>query len=166
MDPLDWSQAERKFRKRTLIGIAVCAVLALIWAAVAYFARNVLPAWLTAPVGFIAVGTLAVVFLLWSLYAFFRGYSAFLERGRRRLEVRRRWLERAQVAMREHARLRIARVLMTKWLDILAAIYPPSDTTVEVSRQDHARDSAEGHGDRAPHLQRPRDHEVAHRRGR
>ena len=32
--------------------------------------------------------------------------------------------------MREHARLRIARVLMTKWLDILAAIYPPSDATV------------------------------------
>lgn len=129
-DPLDWSQAERKFRKRTLIGIAVCAALALIWAAVAYFARNVLPAWLTAPVGFIAVGALAVVFLLWSLYAFFRAYSAFLERGRRRLEVRRRWLERAQVAMREHARLRIARVMTTKWLDILAAIYPPSETTV------------------------------------
>ncbi|MFT4263477.1 MAG: hypothetical protein QM572_08860 [Nocardioides sp.] len=129
-DPLDWSQAERKFRKRTLIGIAVCAVIALIWAAVAYFARNVLPAWLTAPVGFIAVGALAVVFLLWSLYAFFRAYSAFLERGRRRLEVRRRWLERAQVAMREHARLRIARVMTTKWLDILAAIYPPSETTV------------------------------------
>ena len=129
-DPLDWSQAERKFRKRTLIGIAVCVVMALIWAAVAYFARNVLPAWLTAPVGFIAVGALAVFFLLWSLYEFFRVYSAFLERGRRRLEVRRRWLERAQVAMREHARLRIARVLTTKWLDILAAIYPPSDTTV------------------------------------
>lgn len=130
-DPLDWSKAERKFRKRTLIGIAVCVVLALIWAAVSYFARNVLPAWLTAPVGFIAVGALAVLFLLWSLYAFFRVYSAFLERGRRRLEVRRRWLERAQVAMREHARLRIARVLITKWLDILASIYPPSDTTVE-----------------------------------
>lgn len=129
-DPLDWSQAERKFRKRTLIGVAVCAILALIWAAVAYFARSVLPAWLTAPGGFIAVGALAVSFLLWSLYAFFRVYSAFLERGRRRLEVRRRWLERAQVAMREHARLRIARVLMTKWLDILAAIYPPSDATV------------------------------------
>lgn len=129
-DPLDWSQAERRFRKRTLIGIAVCAVLALIWAAVAYFAHDVLPAWLTAPVGFIAVGALAVVFLLWSLYAFFRAYSAFLERGRRRLEVRRRWLERAQVAMHEHARLRIARVMTTKWLDILSAIYPPSETTV------------------------------------
>lgn len=130
-DLLDWSKAERRFRKRTLIGIAVCVVLALVWAAVAYFARNVLPAWLTAPVGFIAVGALAVFFLLWSLYAFFRAYSAFLERGRRRLEVRRRWLERAQVAMREHARLRIARVLITKWLDILASIYPLSDTTVE-----------------------------------
>lgn len=129
-DPLDWGQAERKFRKRTLIGIAVCAVLALIWAAVARLARNVLPAWLTAPVGFIAVGALAVFFLLWSVYVFFRVYSAFLERGRRRLEVRRRWLERAQVAMREQARLRIARVLITKWLDILASIYPPSDTTV------------------------------------
>ncbi|MGD9961506.1 hypothetical protein [Nocardioides sp.] len=130
-DPLDWSKAERQFRKRTLIGLAVCVVLALVWAAVAYFARDVLPAWLTAPVGFSAVGAVAVFFLLWSLYAFFRVYSAFLERGRRRLEVRRRWLERAQVAMREHARLRIARVLITKWLDILASIYPPSDATVE-----------------------------------
>lgn len=129
-DPLDWSQAVRKFRKRTLIGIAVCGGLALIWAAVAYFARNTLPPWLTAPVGFIVVGTLAVGFLFWSLYAFFRVYSTFLERGRRRLEVRRRWLERAQVAMREHARLRIARVLTTKWLDILAAIYPSSETAV------------------------------------
>ena len=44
--------------------------------------------------------------------------------------MRRRWLERARVAMREHARLRIARVLITKWLDILASIYPPTDTTV------------------------------------
>jgi len=130
-DPLDWSKAERKFRRRTLIGSAVCVVLALIWATVVYFARNMFPHWLNAPVGFIAICTLALLFLLWSLYTFFRVYSAFLERGSRRLEVRRRWLERAQVAMRERARLQIACRLINKWLDIFASIYPPSNPTVE-----------------------------------
>lgn len=127
---LDWNKEERRFRRRTFVGMAICAVLVVILAVVSSSTRDVLPEWATPPLGFVLVGVFAVLFVLWSVYVFFRAHSAFLERGRRRLEVRRRWLERAQVAMQEHARLRVATMLMARWLDILATLYPPSEVVV------------------------------------
>lgn len=123
-DQVDLTAAERKFRKRTLAGVAISAGVGGVWGLVSFLLRKSLPAWLTMPVGFIALAVVASTFLLWGVYAFFKVYTAFMERGRRRLEIRRIWLERACVALVESARLRAGRRVFAKWLDILAAIFP------------------------------------------
>ena len=123
-DPLDWNVAERTFRRRILTGVGASIAMAAGWGAAAYFLRSSLPAWLTMPIGFIVIGVIGGLFVLGILYAFFRIYSAFMERGRRRLELRAIWLARALHAMEEAARLAPARRILGRWLDILAAIYP------------------------------------------
>ncbi|WP_431240975.1 hypothetical protein ACQ86B_29060 (plasmid) [Mycolicibacterium aichiense] len=122
--------AERKFRKLILIGLAATAGISAVWGVVAHFLATKLPAWLTMPVGFAIIGAIAAGYLLWTCYAFFKAYSAYLERGRRRLEVRRIWLRRACHALRESFRLREPRRLHNKWLDLLAAVFPYDDTAV------------------------------------
>lgn len=123
-DPLDWSGATGKFRKRTMIGTIVSLVLAVAWAAAVVALGEELPTWLGTWVGFVVVGVVFVGFLLWSIYAFFQTYNAFLERGRRRLEVRRHWLERARTAITQNARLSTLGPPLDRWLDLLSSLYP------------------------------------------
>lgn len=123
-DPLDWNAAERKFRLRTLIGLGATAGLTAVWAVVSYFARAHLPSWLSLPIGFATIGVVGGGFALWSFYAFYVVFTASMERGRRRLELRAAWLTRACRALEETARLAPARRIFGRWVDILAAIFP------------------------------------------
>ena len=134
-DPLDWSDAERRFRRRTLIGFAATAALAMVWGAVAFFLRSHLPAWLSMPIGFVVIAAAGGGFALWSFYAFYKVYSAFLERGRRRLELRGIWLTRACRALEEAARLIPARRIFARWADILAAIFPHDEQAGALPRR-------------------------------
>lgn len=127
-DPLDWNAAQRKFRLRTLIGVGATLLLAGIWGAVAYFLRTHLPAWLSMPVGFVVVGVVGACYVLWCLYSFFQVYSAYMERGRRKLEIRAIWMSRACEALAESARLAPLRRILAKWIDVLAAIYPHDES--------------------------------------
>lgn len=122
--------AERRFRKRTFIGLGATAGGGVAWGLVAKFFHAALPAWLSMPVGFGLIGTVAAVYLLWTCYSYFKAYSSYLERGRRRIELRRIWLERACIALREAFRLREPRRIHTKWLDLLSAIFPYDDTSI------------------------------------
>lgn len=130
-DPLDWNGAERRFRIRTLVGVAATAGLAGVWGVVAYFARGILPAWLSMPIEFIVIGVAGGGFLFATLYRFFKVYSAYMERGRRRLELRAIWLNRACAALRESARLAPNSRILDRWVDILGSIFPDRDRTVQ-----------------------------------
>lgn len=123
-----WSAAERTFRKRALIGLAASVCAHIIWAILAYVLRGKLPAWLTLPAGLSIVAAATGIYLLWCVYAFFKVYSAYLERSRRKLELRRMWLQRACHALREAARLREPRRIHTKWLDLLDSVFPLDET--------------------------------------
>jgi len=123
-DPLDWVAVERKFRLRTLIGLGATVGLAAVWGVAAYFVRAHLPAWLSMPIGFTVIGVVGGGFVFWSFYAFYKVYNAFMERGRRRLELRGMWLTRACHALQEAARLAPARRIFGRWVDILATIFP------------------------------------------
>ena len=123
-DPFDWNDAERRFRRRTLVRLGVTAGLAVGWGVTAYLARGHLPAWLSMPIGFIVIGVVGGGFVYWSFYKFYKVYSTFVERGRRRLELRGIWLTRACRALEEVTRLAPARRIFNRWVDILAGIFP------------------------------------------
>ena len=125
-EPLDWAASERRFRKRALIGLAICAGTGVLWTILAHWARRFLPGWLTLPVGLVIVVSLAVVALLAALTAFFHEYNAYMERGRRRLELRRIWGDRALEGMEAHSRLDNARRILALWTDVLATIFEPT----------------------------------------
>lgn len=143
-DPLDWGGATRVFRKRTMIGSAVCCAIAIAWAIVAYLLRDEMPTWLGATVGFVVVALVFVAFLLWSVYVFYQVYNAFLERGRRRLEVRLIWLQRAQAAMVQNARLRAAGPALHRWIDMLAALFPSDDDVIASIGREMPDDAPKG----------------------
>lgn len=143
-DPLDWSGATRKFRKRTLIGTIVCLLLAVAWTFVTLFLTEELPTWLNATVGFVAVAVVFIGFLLWSIYAFFQTYNSFLERGRRRLEVRRHWLERARVAITQNARLATLGPPLGRWLDLLSSLFPVDHEVIPPINRDMPPDTPKG----------------------
>lgn len=143
-DPLDWSGATRKFRRRTMIGTIVCLVLAVAWAGVTLSLSEELPAWLRTWAGFVVVAVVFVGFLLWSIYGFFQTYNAFLERGRRRLEVRRHWLERARVALTQNARLTTLGPPLDRWLDLLSSLYPAGHDVIPPVSRDMPPDAPKG----------------------
>lgn len=131
LEASNWDVVERKFRRRALIGLAAGAGISAIWGVVAYFLRGLLPGWLSMPVGFTLIAAILTLYVLWIVYVFFKNYSAYMERGRRRLELRRIWLNRACRAMRESVRLREPRRIHTLWIDLLASIFPHDNTRVE-----------------------------------
>lgn len=143
-DPLDWSGATRKFRKRTLIGVIVLLVLAVAWAAVTVYLEEDLPTWLSEYAGFVVLGVVFVGFLLWSIYGFYQTYNAFLERGRRRLEVRRHWLDRARTAITQHARLSTIGPPLERWLDLLSSLYPVVHNVIPPVNRDMPADAPKG----------------------
>lgn len=146
-DPLDWSGATRKFRKRTMIGAIVSLLLAAAWAAATLLAEEELPTWLSelrAWVGFAVVAAVFLGFLLWSIYAFFQTYNAFLERGRRRLEVRRHWMDRARTAITQHARLSTLGPPLERWTDLLSSIYPVVHNVIPPVNRDMPADAPKG----------------------
>ncbi|MFT3660691.1 MAG: hypothetical protein QM809_04660 [Gordonia sp. (in: high G+C Gram-positive bacteria)] len=129
-DLIDWPGAARLFRQRAFFGALACAIPALAWVVGWFIVRADAPSWLRIWIGPALALIVFVAFLLWSVSKFSATYRHYLERGRRRLEVRRRWLDRAREAMIDNARLRALDPTLNRWLALLSALYQEGDDVI------------------------------------
>lgn len=128
----EWPAAQQQFRKKIFIVIGAAAAAAVIWSLVRFVFTDLMPGSTLTAVGY---GVIGAAFLIASgIYSnrLFNEYSAILERGRRRLEIRAAWARRAEVALFEAARLRAAQKIYVLWSNIFAHVFPILETIVEI----------------------------------
>ena len=122
-----WEPRARKFRLIWWIAIGVIFGLGVIW----YFFHDNINAAIGTTIelgiGLAIVGALLLIFAIVLLYFFFRTWSAFLEKGRRRLELMALWLGRAQQAVISNAALLNTERTSRAWADLLSSALMAGD---------------------------------------
>jgi hypothetical protein len=126
-----WGKASPKRRRlRTVVGLL--AALAVVW----WIWRDVVD---SAPAGFssalrsIILGVALISVAVLVLYLAFRVWAAFMEHGRRRLELMALWLDRAVEARRSHAAQENAERATRLWVDLLSRVPEPCGSAASKS---------------------------------
>ncbi|MDR1513157.1 MAG: hypothetical protein LBS56_06715 [Propionibacteriaceae bacterium] len=117
-----WDGVGSRFRWTFWVLVFVLVALAVAWRIWRDDVNSALGADLSFELGLVVLGVALVVLVVLVLYLVFRSWAAFMERGRRRLELMALWLDRAVKARSAHGALENTERAARLWVDLLSRV--------------------------------------------
>lgn len=120
-----WQTVAMRYRS---VWWGVNLLLGVLWWVWATFNEQINSAlgWSLDPaLGLVLIGVIHLLALVTMLYLFFRGWSVFMERGRRRLELMALWYDRAAQAWAAHGLMANTERVARSWTGILSGLLEP-----------------------------------------